>query len=185
MSNSSFPPDPSHSAGDVPVPAPPMTSGPETGSFPAAPVPPPPSASVPEASNATAVPPPPAAAVPEAAPVAAPVASPHTMGVPVDATPAPGAPVPQVHGGFAQPGQVAQPSPLTQTFTAWFRAPGLISTALTLAIVLGSAAVSALLCGERILWFISIISIHGPKQPIIRSYTQTSYFCIGTGRFNS
>ena len=53
--------------------------------------------------------------------------------------------MPQAHGGFAQPGQVAQPSPLAQTFTAWFRAPGLISTALTLAIVLGSAAVSALL----------------------------------------
>ena len=44
-----------------------------------------------------------------------------------------------------QPGQAAQPSPLAQTFTAWFRGPGLTSTALSLAIVLGSAAISAIL----------------------------------------
>ena len=44
-----------------------------------------------------------------------------------------------------QPGQVAQASPLAQTFTAWFRGPGLTSTALSLAIVLGSAAISAIL----------------------------------------
>lgn len=53
--------------------------------------------------------------------------------------------MPQAQGGFAHPGQVGQPSPMAQTFTAWFRAPGLTSTGLTLAVVLGSAAVSALL----------------------------------------
>ena len=73
------------------------------------------------------------------------MAAPHTMGVPVAGTSAPGAPAPQAQGGFVQPGQVAQSSPLAQTFTTWFRAPGLTSTALTLAIVLGSAAVSAIL----------------------------------------
>ncbi|OLO58998.1 hypothetical protein BKH23_12080 [Actinomyces oris] len=61
------------------------------------------------------------------------------------AAPAPGAPAPQAQGGFVQPGQAAQPSPLAQTFTAWFRGPGLTSTALSLAIVLGSAAISAIL----------------------------------------
>lgn len=73
------------------------------------------------------------------------MAAPHTMGVPVAGASAPGTPAPQAQGGFVQPGQVAQSSPLAQTFTAWFRAPGLTSTALTLAIVLGSAAVSAIL----------------------------------------
>ena len=53
--------------------------------------------------------------------------------------------MPQALGGFAQPQQVGQPSPLAQTFTAWLRAPGLTSTGLTLAVVLGSAAVSAIL----------------------------------------
>ena len=53
--------------------------------------------------------------------------------------------MPQAPGGFAQPQQVGQPSPLAQTFTAWLRAPGLTSTGLTLAVVLGSAAVSAIL----------------------------------------
>ena len=43
------------------------------------------------------------------------------------------------------PQQVGQPSPLAQTFTAWLRAPGLTSTGLTLAVVLGSAAISAIL----------------------------------------
>ena len=99
-----------------------MTSGPETGSFPAVPVPPPPSAPVPEAYSATEVPVP-----------------------PVAAGTAPAAPAPQAQGGFVQPGQAAQPSPLAQTFTAWFRGPGLTSTALSLAIVLGSAAISAIL----------------------------------------
>ena len=99
-----------------------MTSGPETGSFPAVPVPPPPSAPVPEAYSAAEVPVP-----------------------PVAASTAPAAPVPQAQGGFVQPGQAAQPSPLAQTFTAWFRGPGLTSTALSLAIVLGSAAISAIL----------------------------------------
>ena len=99
-----------------------MTSGPETGSFPAVPVPPPPSAPAPEAYSATEVPVP-----------------------PVAAGTAPAAPVPQAQGGFVQPGQAAQPSPLAQTFTAWFRGPGLTSTALSLAIVLGSAAISAIL----------------------------------------
>ena len=99
-----------------------MTSGPETGSFPAVPVPPPPSAPAPEAYSATEVPVP-----------------------PVAAGTAPAAPAPQAQGGFVQPGQAAQPSPLAQTFTAWFRGPGLTSTALSLAIVLGSAAISAIL----------------------------------------
>jgi len=67
------------------------------------------------------------------------------MGVPVAAGSAPGAPAPQAQGGFVQPGQAAQASPLAQTFTAWFRGPGLTSTALSLAIVLGSAAISAIL----------------------------------------
>ncbi len=59
--------------------------------------------------------------------------------------------MPQAPGGFAQPQQVGLPqqvgqsSPLAQTFTAWLRAPGLTSTGLTLAVVLGSAAVSAIL----------------------------------------
>ena len=53
--------------------------------------------------------------------------------------------MPQAPGGFAQPQQLGQPSPLAQTFTAWLRAPGLTSTGLTLAVVLGSAAVSAIL----------------------------------------
>ena len=53
--------------------------------------------------------------------------------------------MPQAPGGFAQPQQLGQPSPLAQTFTAWRRAPGLTSTGLTLAVVLGSAAVSAIL----------------------------------------
>ena len=53
--------------------------------------------------------------------------------------------MPQAPGGFAPPQQVGQPSPLAQTFTAWLRAPGLTSTGLTLAVVLGSAAVSAIL----------------------------------------
>ena len=72
------------------------------------------------------------------------MAAPNTMGVPA-AAPAPGAPAPQAQGGFVQPVQAAQPSPLAQTFTAWFRGPGLTSTALSLAIVLGSAAISAIL----------------------------------------
>ncbi|WP_243858837.1 hypothetical protein [Actinomyces sp. ZJ308] len=53
--------------------------------------------------------------------------------------------MPQGQVGTAQPWQVGQPSAMAQTFTAWFRAPGLTSTALTLAVVLGSAAVSAIL----------------------------------------
>ncbi len=73
------------------------------------------------------------------------MAAPNTMGVPVAAGSAPGAPAPQAQGGFVQPGQAAQASPLAQTFTAWFRGPGLTSTALSLAIVLGSAAISAIL----------------------------------------
>ena len=73
------------------------------------------------------------------------MAAPNTMGVPVAAAAAPGAPAPQAQGGYVQPGQVAQASPLAQTFTAWFRGPGLTSTALSLAIVLGSAAISAIL----------------------------------------
>ena len=73
------------------------------------------------------------------------MAAPNTMGVPVAASSAPGAPAPQAQGGFVQPGQAAQASPLAQTFTAWFRGPGLTSTALSLAIVLGSAAISAIL----------------------------------------
>ena len=73
------------------------------------------------------------------------MAAPNTMGVPVAAAAAPGAPAPQAQGGYVQPGQAAQASPLAQTFTAWFRGPGLTSTALSLAIVLGSAAISAIL----------------------------------------
>ena len=41
--------------------------------------------------------------------------------------------------------QAAPFSAMGQTFTAWFAAPGLTSTALTFAVVLGSAAVSAIL----------------------------------------
>ena len=38
---------------------------------------------------------------------------------------------------------------------------------------------------KRILWFFTTFAIYGPKQPIIRSDTQTSYFCIRSRRFNS
>ena len=54
----------------------------------------------------------------------------------------PTASVPQMQAGAAQ---AAPSSAMGQTFTAWFAAPGLTSTALTLAVVLGSAAVSAIL----------------------------------------
>ena len=54
----------------------------------------------------------------------------------------PTASVPQMQAGAAQ---ASPSSAMGQTFTAWFAAPGLTSTALTLAVVLGSAAVSAIL----------------------------------------
>lgn len=54
----------------------------------------------------------------------------------------PTASAPQMQAGATQ---AAPSSAMGQTFTAWFGAPGLTSTALTLAVVLGSAAVSAIL----------------------------------------
>lgn len=38
---------------------------------------------------------------------------------------------------------------------------------------------------KGILWFFTAFAIYGSKQPIVRSDTQTSYFCIRSRRFNA